>query len=68
MVELGKQPVETWFIVTSTDLSIIAFCHVDEYTEMISGLDILETFLVRQNCVDRLLELGVPLEEIEDCL
>ena len=63
MLELKTHIVKTWYIVKSTDNSIIHYGFVEVGNVMESGQEELETFTIEQGWVDRLLVLGINLEE-----
>jgi len=64
MVELKDQIVDTFWITLSTDETKIGYGLAPVGSIVQSGLDSIETFTEEQPWHDRLVELGVPEDEI----
>ena len=63
MVNINKTTEKIWWIVTSTDKTIIHYGELLPNTELISGQDELETFNSEDSWIGRLLELGITIED-----
>jgi len=63
MVDIKNHTQTTWWIAKSTDNTIIHYGVVDINNIVESGQEELEMFIVEQEWIDRLLVLGITIEE-----
>ena len=59
MIKIENHIEDTYWIVMNFDNSIIHYGLVTINNKVESGLDVYETFIVKQEWIDRLVELGV---------
>ena len=65
MIEIEGHIEDTYWIIMNGDNSVIHYGLVTVGNIVESGLDNYETFVVEQEWIDRLIELGIELTEEE---
>jgi len=64
MIECKNHTEKTWWITKKNDNSTIHYGEVEVGSLVQSGLDEIETSIIQQDYIDRLIELGIDTSQL----